>query len=153
MDNYALSSIPHFSSIFDKLSDYGLEEHIDDVIDLIYGRSYAEFRSKGGIGGLSIQQVKAWILSLSFFGDYAQVVANRMEQECIDGHCLMNLKERTWVNELQLSYSHYHLLSIIFQGWKSGEECPSYCDWKRAVPIGMTDIVALSYMLGQLCMS
>ena len=140
MDSFSLSSIPHFSSILDKLSLYGLEEHIDDVIDLIYGRSCAEFRSKRGISGLSIQQLKAWILSLSFFGDYAQVLADRMEQECVDGQCLMNLKERTWVEELQLSYSHFYLLSIIFQGWKCGEECPSYCDWKRLVPIGMTDM-------------
>ena len=69
-----------------------------------------------GIEGWTVSMVKEWAKKVSFLGES---VANKLESECIDGDCFMELRDKHWIERFGLDYTTFYLLDTIYQGWKS----------------------------------
>lgn len=60
--------------------------------------------------------VKEWAKKISFLGES---IADKLESECIDGDCFMELRDKHWIERFGLDYTTFYLLDTILQGWKS----------------------------------
>jgi len=109
-------------NLCEKLALYDLEEHLDEIVHNIWSDNFAEVFAARGISHWKVQDVKRWVLSLKFLGEInGQKIAQRLEEECIDGVVLPHIYEYGWSERLGFDYKTFYLLDLIFQGWALGD--------------------------------
>ncbi len=131
-------------NLAEKLAKYNLEEHLEELVENIWGERYKKTFQLGGVKGWSSSDVTAWVLSLKFLGEDSQLIAQKLEEECIDGGTLASIRGYMWTDRLKLSFPSFYMMELIFRGWALGSRTFKL-DSVRSKPIG--GFLVLNYLL------
>ncbi len=104
----------------EKLALFNLEEHMDEIVQNIWGNKFSDAFLSGNTKSWDVEKVARWVGGLQFLGEKRASIAVKLREECIDGELLPKLSEYQWIEKLGIDFLSYYMMELIFHGWALG---------------------------------